>query len=104
MALVIIDAAQVALVTSQPVYGRARRPVPVQVRAPGWAQLVRRPPAWVLPWGLLAGALLTLACEGSVGWTTIAGCRPAAADACTALADGYPLRWLTAPDSQPAGN
>ena len=101
MALVIICAAQVALLVSPPVYGRTRRPVPIPVRAPGWAQLVRRPPVWLLPWGLLAGALLTLACLGSMDWVAIPGCRPAASDACSALAEGYPLRWLTAHQNEP---
>ena len=95
VALVIIGAAQVALLVSPPVYGRTRRP-PIQVRAPGWARLVRRPPAWLLPWGLLAGVLVTLACLGSMDWVAVPGCRPAASSACTALAEGYPLRWLTA--------
>jgi hypothetical protein len=95
MALVIIGAAQVALLASPPVYGRTRR-VPTRVRAPGWARLVRRPPAWLLPWGLLAGVLVTLACLGSMDWVAVPGCKPAASDACTALAEGYPLRWLTA--------
>jgi hypothetical protein len=101
MALVIIGAAQVALLASPPVYGRTRRPVPVPARAPGWAQLVRRPPAWLLPWGLLAGAVLTLACLGSMDWVAIPGCRPAASGACSALAEGYPLRWLTAHQNEP---
>jgi hypothetical protein len=101
LALVIIGAAQVALLLSPPVYGRTRRPAPVPARAPGWAQLVRRPPAWLLSWGLLAGALLTLACLGSGDWVAIPGCRPAASGACTALAEGYPLRWLTAHQNVP---
>jgi hypothetical protein len=101
MAQVIIGAAQVALLASPPVYGRTRRPMPVPVRAQGWAQLVRRPPVWLLPWGLLAGALLTLACLGSMDWAAIPGCRPAASDACSALAEGYPLRWLTAHQNVP---
>ena len=100
MILVIICVAQIALLVSPPVYGRTRRP-PVPVRARGWAQLVRRPPAWLLPWGLLAGVLLTLACLGSMDFITIAGCRPAASDACVALAEGYPLRWLTAYQNMP---
>jgi hypothetical protein len=99
IALVLIRAAQVALLISQPVYARTRGPVPV--RAPGWAQLVRRPPAWLLPWGLLTGALLTLACLGSMDWVPIAGCRAAASDASSALAEGYPLRWLTAQQNDP---
>jgi hypothetical protein len=101
VALVIICLAQVALLVSPPVYGRTRRPTPIPVRAQGWAQLVRRPPVWLLPCGLLAGALLTLACLGSMDWVAIPGCRPTASDACSALAEGYPLRWLTAKQSEP---
>ena len=96
VALVIDGAAQVVLLISPPVYGRTRRPIPAQVRAPGWARLVRRPPVWLLPWGLIAGLLVTLACLGHVDWAAIPGCRPTASDACTALVEGYPLHWLTA--------
>jgi len=99
--LVVIGVAQVALTVSPPVYGRTRRPAPVAVRAAGWAQLFRRPPAWLLPCGLLAGTLLTLALLGSMGWVAVPGCRPAASDACSALAEGYPLRWLTAHQNDP---
>jgi hypothetical protein len=101
MALVIIYAAQVTLLASPPVDARTRRPVPVPVRGRGWAQLVRRPPAWLLPWGLLAGVLLTLACLGHMDWVAVPGCRPAASDACITLAEGYPLRWLTAYQGSP---
>jgi hypothetical protein len=34
-------------------------------------------------------------------FTTVAGCRPAASDACGAWAEGYPLRWLTAIQGTP---
>jgi hypothetical protein len=101
IALVIICVAQVALLVSPPVYGRTRRPAPIPVRARGWAQVVRRPPAWLLPCGLLAGVVVTLACLGSMDWVAIPGCRPTASDACSALAEGYPLRWLTAKQSEP---
>lgn len=101
VALVIIDAAQVLLLISPPVYGRTRRPRPVQVRASGWASLVRRPPMWLLPWGLIAGLLLTLACLGGQDFVAIPGCRPAASDTCTAVAEGYPLHWLTAVQNVP---
>jgi hypothetical protein len=101
MALVIIGAAQVALLVSPPVYGRTRHPAPAAARAPGWARLVRRPPAWLLSCGLLAGVLVTLACLGSMDWVAIPGCRPGASDTCTALAEGYPLRWLTAHQNMP---
>jgi hypothetical protein len=101
VALVIISAVQIALLVSPPVYGRTRS-TPIQVRAQSWSQLLPpRPPAWLLPWGLLAGVLVTLACLGNMDFTTIAGCRPAASDACGALAEGYPLRWLTAIQGTP---
>ena len=101
VALVVIGGAQVALLVSPPVYGRTRRPARVTARAPGWARLVRRPPAWLLPCGLLAGALVTLACLGSMDWVTVPGCGTGASGACTALAEGYPLRWLTADQNMP---
>jgi hypothetical protein len=100
VALVLICAAQIALLASPPVYGRTR-PAPIPVRAPGWTKLVRRPPRWLLPWGLLAGALVTMAYLGSMDFVAIPGCRPAASDACSALAEGYPLRWLTADQNVP---
>jgi hypothetical protein len=100
-ALLLITAVQVTLLLSPPVYGRTRS-APVLVRAPGWSRLLPpRPPAWLLPWGLLAGLLVTLACLGSMDFATIAGCRPAASEACGTLAEGYPLRWLTATQGTP---
>lgn len=101
MALVITGVAQVALLASPPVYGRTRRPAPVGVRARGWAWLARRPPAALLPWGLLAGLVATLACLGSMDWIPVAGCRPTASGACVGLAEGYPLRWLTTYQNSP---
>jgi hypothetical protein len=101
VALLIIGAVQITLLVSPPVYGRTR-PARIQVRAQSWSQLLSpRPPAWLLPWGLLAGVLVTLACLGGMDFTTIAGCRPAASDACGAMAEGYPLRWLTAIQGTP---
>jgi hypothetical protein len=103
VALIIIFAAQIALLVSPAIYGRTRR-APIQVRAEGWAQLVRRPPSWLLPWGLFLGVVLTLACLGSMDMAAVPGCRPSAADACIALAEGYPLRWLTTPRGIPVIN
>jgi hypothetical protein len=101
VALAVVSAVQVALLVSPPVYGRTR-PAPVQVRAQSWRQLLPpRPPAWLLPWGLLAGVLVTLAYLGSMDFITIAGCRPATSDACSAFAEGYPLRWLSADQGTP---
>ena len=102
IALVIIAAAQLALLLSPPVVGRTTRwPAPIPARAEGWTQLVRRPPAWLLPWGLLAGVLLTLACLGSMTFVPDPGCGPAAFRACGALVEGYPLRWLTSYQNDP---
>jgi hypothetical protein len=95
-ALVVIGATQVVLIGSPPVYGRTRRPAPVADRAESWMRLVRRPPGWLLPWGLLAGLLLTLALLGNETWAAIPGCYPAGSDACFGLVRGYPLRWITA--------
>ena len=75
VALIIIAGAQIALLVSPPVYERTRRPA-IKVRARGWSQLVRRPPAWLLPWGLFAGALVTLAFLGDMDFVGILGCRP----------------------------
>jgi hypothetical protein len=100
VALTIIYAAQIALLVSPAVYGRTRR-APVQVRAEGWAQLVQRPPSWLLPWGLFLGVVLTLAYLGSMDMAAVPGCRPSAAEACIVLAEGYPLRWLTTPQGIP---
>jgi hypothetical protein len=101
VALVAIWAVQVMLLLSPPVAARTSRPALVSVRAPGWAQVVRRPPAWLLPSGLLAGVLLTLACLGHMDWTAVPGCRPTGSDACSAMAEGYPRYWLTADQGVP---
>jgi hypothetical protein len=99
-ALAIVYAAQIALLVSPAVYGRTRR-TPVRARAGGWAELVRRPPSWLVPCGLLLGVIMTLAYLGSMDVVAVPGCRPTAAEACSVLAEGYPLRWLTAPQSTP---
>jgi hypothetical protein len=100
IALVVICAVQVTLLMSPPVYGHVQRD-PIRVRAQSWARLFRRPAAWLLPCGLLAGVLVTLALLGNMGWATIPGCTPPASDACATLAEGYPLRWLTAYQNTP---
>ena len=101
LVLVITGVLQVALLLSPPVYGRTRRPAPVAARMPGWAWLLRRPPAWLLSCGLLAGGLVTMACLGHADWVTMTGCRATGSDSCTALAEGYPLSWLTARQDMP---
>ena len=63
--------------------------------------MVRRPPSWLVPCGLVLGVVVTLAYLASMGLVAVPGCRPAAAEACSVLGEGYPLRWLTAPQSTP---
>jgi hypothetical protein len=90
--LVLLFAAHVALLVSPPVFARTR-PTPYPLRI-GWTQLVRRPPSWLLPWALVGGMLLTLACLGNMGSVLLQpGCNPAS-DGCIAFMEGYPLRWL----------
>jgi len=94
-ARMVIFALQVALLISTPVYGRTRRPR--RFITQDWSQLLlHRPAAWLLPVGLLAGVVVTLIALGHEDFVTVAGCRPAWSDACTAVAKGYPLEWLTA--------
>lgn len=100
-ALTIIFFTQLALLASPSVYGHTRS-VPIEIRAAGWAQIARRPPSWLLPWGLFLGMVLTLAYLGNVGVADVPGCRPATADTCNVLGMGYPLHWLTARHSTPA--
>lgn len=104
MILVVLYAVQIALLVSPPVFGRTRRPQ-VTVRANGWTGLVPRPPAWLLPWGLFLGIVLTLLYLGDVGFVTAPGCKPATSPACKVFASGYPVRWLTrlGTNGDPAG-
>jgi hypothetical protein len=95
VAWLIVSAAQFALLVSAPVYWRTR-PIPYTVRMPGWTRFARLPPIWLLlPWGLLAGVLVTLICLGHMDSGPVAGCQATASNSCTALFDGYPLTWLT---------
>src|SRR5258706_13311235 len=56
----------------------------------------------MLPWGLLAGLIITLLFLGQIRWTQVPGCGPAGAPPahlparCIGLAEGYPLRFLYA--------
>jgi hypothetical protein len=100
VALLIVGVAQVALLVSEPVYWHTRA-TPVTVRVEGWAPFAGRPPTWLLPWGLLAGVLVTLACLGDMNYSPIPGCQATASDTCSALARGYPLHWLIADQNYP---
>jgi hypothetical protein len=105
LALLAIYAAQVALLVSPAIYQRTRRyPAPDEVKA-----LSRRwtPPLWLPLSALLAGLVATLASLGHEGWAAIPGCGPAGAtiaqlpNRCFGLAQGYPVRFLTATQSTP---
>jgi hypothetical protein len=56
----------------------------------------------MLPWGLLAGLIITLLFLAQMRRTQVPGCGPAGAPLaqrptrCTGLAEGYPLRFLYA--------
>jgi hypothetical protein len=54
VALLIVGAAQVALLASAPVYWHTRQ-TPVTLRLPGWAQFAPRPPMGLVPWGCSPG-------------------------------------------------
>jgi hypothetical protein len=91
---------QFLLLTSPQVRARLER----QTERASWASVVpvlRRPPAWLVLGGLLAGGLITLVALGHGDWVAVPGCHPAASDACTGLAEGYPLSWLTAIQNMP---
>jgi len=100
--LVVIYLVQVLLLVSPPVVARAGGlSAPVGVR--NWAEIAamaRRPPGWLLAWGVLLGVIVTLACVSYAGLDPVPGCSPAAADSCHVFGQGYPVRWLTA--GQPA--
>jgi hypothetical protein len=98
--LLAVYAAQIALLVSPAVYQRTRRD-PLT----GWAatsSVKSRPPLWMLLIALLAGLVVTLLYLGSMDWTAIPGCGPAGAtiaqlpNRCFGLAQGYPVRFLTA--------
>jgi hypothetical protein len=101
--LVVICAVQVMILVSPQVIDRVGGDLTPE-RDSGWIGLVtiaRRPPAWLLACGALIGVLVTLAFLGNMGFSTIPGCGPASSDACSVLAEGYPLRWLTATQNVP---
>ena len=58
---------------------------------------------WVLPWGLLAGLLLTLAFLGHMDFRNLPGCRqpvygpplPHPLARCDTIEEGYPVRFLS---------
>jgi hypothetical protein len=63
-----------------------------------------KPLAWVVPWGLLAGLLLTLVFLGQMGWKDLSGCGQKTSfpyrlyslpGGCTTIEEGYPVRFLS---------
>lgn len=63
-----------------------------------------KPLAWMVPWGLLAGLLLTLVFLGQMGFKDLSDCGQAATapyrlyslpGGCTTIEEGYPVRFLS---------
>ena len=98
LGLVVIYLVQVMLLVSPPVVARAGGiSAPAGVR--NWAEIVtiaRRPPGWLLAWGVVLGVIVTLVYVYHSGLDPVSGCSPAAGDSCYVFGQGYPVRWLTA--------
>jgi hypothetical protein len=59
---------------------------------------------WVIPWGMLAGIVLTLLCLGAGTWEPLADCGQRVSPpyslysppgGCSTIAEGYPVRFLS---------
>ena len=59
---------------------------------------------WVLPWGMLAGIILTLLCLGAGTWEPLTDCGQRVSPpysgysppgGCSTIAEGYPVRFLS---------
>ena len=102
--LLVASAGQVALLVSPAVYQRTRRS---SVAGSAPAALAGRPRPWMLPWGLLAGLVISLLFLAQMRWTQLSGCGPAGAPRahlparCIGLAEGYPLGSYTATKASP---
>jgi hypothetical protein len=105
LALLAIYATQVSLLASPAVYQRTRRyasPRRVPTAPMRWA-----PPLWMPLCALLAGLVATLLSLAHMDWGAIPGCGPAGAaiaqlpGRCFGLAEGYPVRFLTAYQGTP---
>jgi len=105
LALLAIYATQVALLVSPAVYQRTRRNASSD-RVPT-VSMRWTPPLWMPLSALLAGLVATLLSLAQMGWAAIPGCGPTGAtvaqlpDRCFGLAQGYPVRFLTAAQSTP---
>ena len=63
---------------------------------------------WMIPWGLLAGIILTLLCLGSMNWKPLADCGQQTSPpyslysppgGCFTIDEGYPVRFLSSEPS-----
>jgi hypothetical protein len=76
-----------------------------------------KPLAWrVIPWGLLAGMILTLLCLGSMTWKPLTDCGQRVSPpyslysppgGCATIHEGYPVRFLSSEpllEQNPAGS
>jgi hypothetical protein len=108
LTLLAIYAIQIALLTSPAVCQRTRRDDPADLPGPGARR--SRPPLWLISTGLLTGLVVTLLYLGNMTWTPIPGCGAPGASLhqlparCIGLAQGYPLRFLTAYQGIPVIN
>jgi hypothetical protein len=105
LALLAIYATQVSLLVSPAIYQRTRRsasPDRVPTASMRWT-----PPLWMPLSALLAGLVATLLSLAHMAWAAIRGCGPAGAaiaqlpGRCFGLAQGYPVRFLTAYQGTP---
>lgn len=121
LGLLAVYGTQLVLLVSPAVYQRTSRDAPPAQG--GTASARWRPPTWVLPSALLAGLVVTLLSLGSMQFgragfslgnlqqpAAVPGCGPAGATIaelpgrCITLAEGYPVRFLTAYQGEPVIN
>lgn len=108
LSLLAIYPIQIALLTSPAVYQRTRGDDHAALAS--LTARSARPPLWLISTGLLAGLVVTLLYLANMNWTPLPGCgRPGASPGrlparCIGLAEGYPLRFLTAAQNEPMIN
>ena len=104
LGLLVICIIQLALLVSSPVYERTRKDWAGQ--SPGAAPIWPVPRWWMALAAVAAGAAITLLFLASMDWQTVPCAlapRPATPTQCTALAEGYPVRFLSAMPSASGG-